>query len=114
MISVSKLNLEKEELAAVAKVLKSGHAVQGERVADFETAFAKFIGTKYAVAVSSGTSALHLSLLALGIGKGDEVITTPFSFIASANAILYVGAKPVFVDIDSQTYNIDPKLIEDN
>lgn len=112
MITISKLNLEIEELAAVAKVLKSGHVVQGEKVAEFENAFARYIGTKYAVAVSSGTSALHLSLRALGIGKGDEVITTPFSFIASANAILYTGAKPVFVDIDNQTFNIDPKLIE--
>jgi perosamine synthetase len=112
MISISKLNLGKDELAAVSKVLKSGNVVQGKKVAEFETAFAKYIGTKYAVAVSNGTCALHLSLLALGIGKGDEVITTPFSFIASANAILYVGAKPVFVDIDNQTFNINPKLIE--
>jgi dTDP-4-amino-4,6-dideoxygalactose transaminase len=112
MIAISKLKLGKEELVAVAKVLKSGQAVQGKKVAEFETAFAKYIGTKYAVAVSSGTAALHLSLLALGVGKGDEIITTPFSFIASANAILYVGAKPVFVDIDASTFNIDPELIE--
>jgi dTDP-4-amino-4,6-dideoxygalactose transaminase len=112
MIAISKLELGKEELLAVSKVIKSGNLTQGKKVAEFEQAFAKFIGAKYAVAVSSGTSALYLSLLALGIGKGDEVITTPFSFIASSNAILYTGAKPVFVDIDEKTFNIDTKLIE--
>jgi perosamine synthetase len=112
MITISKLNLGKEELSAIVKVIKSGNVVQGKRVAEFEQAFAKFIGTKYAVAVSSGTAALYLSLLSLDIGKGDEVITTPFSFIASTNAILYTGAKPVFVDIDEQTFNINPKFIE--
>jgi dTDP-4-amino-4,6-dideoxygalactose transaminase len=112
MISISKLELGKEELLAVEKVIKSGNLTQGKKVAELEQAFAKFIGVKYAVAVSSGTSALYLSLLVLGIGKGDEVITTPFSFIASANAILYTGAKPVFVDIDEKTFNINQKLIE--
>lgn len=113
MISISKLNLGKQELSAISKVIKSGNLTQGKKVTEFEQAFAKYIGTKYAVAVSSGTAALYLSLLALGVGKGDEVITTPFSFIASANAILYTGAKPVFVDIDEKTFNINPKLIED-
>jgi len=112
MITVSKLSLGKEELSAISKVIKSGQMTQGKKVAEFEQAFSKYIGTKYAVAVSSGTAALHLSLLALGIKEGDEVITTPFSFIASANAILYTGAKPVFVDIDEQTFNINPRLIE--
>jgi dTDP-4-amino-4,6-dideoxygalactose transaminase len=112
MITVSKLSLGKKELSAISKVIKSGQMTQGKKVAEFEQAFAKYIGTKYAVAVSSGTAALYLSLISLGIGKGDEVITTPFSFIASANAILYTGAKPIFVDIDEQTFNINPKLIE--
>jgi perosamine synthetase len=112
MITISKVKFGKEELSAIAKVVKSGRLVQGEKVIEFEEAFSKYIGSKYAVAVSSGTNALFSSLLALGIGKGDEVITTPFSFIASSNAILYTGAKPVFVDIDEKTFNINPKLIE--
>lgn len=94
------------------KILSSGSLAQGKLVEQFEHAFAGYIGTGYAVAVSSGTSALHLSLLAHGIGKGDEVITTPFSFIASANAIVYCGAKPVFSDIDPLSFNLDPNLIE--
>src|ERR1051325_11010852 len=85
--------------------------VQGPRVAALEEAFAKVVGTKHAVATSSGTTALHLALLAHGIGPGDEVITTPFTFIASANCILYVGARPVFVDVDPETFNIDPQAI---
>jgi perosamine synthetase len=84
----------------------------GPKIREFEKMFAKKIGTKYACAVSSGTAGLHLALLASGIGKGDEVITAPFSFVASANCILYVGAKPVFVDVDPDTYNIDPNKIE--
>lgn len=97
--------------AAVMDVLNSGVLAQGPRVAEFEDAFASYIGTRHAIAVSSGTTALHLALLAAGVGPGDEVITTPFSFIATANAILYCGAKPVFVDIEEGTFNIDPCLI---
>jgi dTDP-4-amino-4,6-dideoxygalactose transaminase len=85
---------------------------QGPRVGAFEEAFAQMCGTAYAVATSSGTTALHTALLAHHIGPGDEVITTPFTFIASANSILFVGAKPVFVDIDPDTFNIHPDLIE--
>lgn len=95
------------------KVLKSGHLVQGEKVENFERAFADYCGVKHAIATSSGTTALHLSLLSCGIAPGNEIITTSFSFIASTNAILYVGAKPVFVDIDQQTFNINPDLIEE-
>src|SRR3989338_9071554 len=94
------------------EVLNSGVLSLGKKQELFEKKFAKFVGTKYACAVSSGTAGLHLAMIASGIGPGDEVITTPFSFVASANAILYVGAKPVFVDIDPVTYNMDPVKIE--
>jgi perosamine synthetase len=100
-----------DEVQAVADVLRSGRLVQGPRVASFEDGFASYVGTKHAVAVNSGTAALHVALLAAGVGAGDEVITTPFSFIATANSILYCNAKPVFVDIDEMTFNIDASLI---
>lgn len=102
---------KKEELAVLA-VLRSGELSLGPKYKEFEKKFAKKIGAKYACAVSSGTAGLHLVMLSCGIGSGDEVITTPFSFVASANCILYVGAKPVFVDINPTTYNIDPTKIE--
>jgi len=111
MIPVSKPLLGKKEKEAVWRVLESGILAQGPRVAEFEKRFAEYIRVKYAVATSSGTTALHLALLAHGIKKGDEVITTPFTFIASSNAILYCGAKPVFVDI-GEDFNINPDLIE--
>jgi perosamine synthetase len=101
-----------EEKQAVLAVLESGQLSQGPVVADFEDRFAAWTGTKHAVAVSSGTAGLHLALLAHGIGPGDEVITAPFTFIASANAALFVGARPVFVDVDQATFNIDPGLVE--
>lgn len=102
-----------EEIKEVVEVLKSGFIAQGPKVAEFEEKFADFVGAKYAIATSSGTTALHVALLACGIGKGDEVITTPFSFAATGNSILYTGAKPVFVDIDKKTFNIDPNKIEE-
>lgn len=104
--------IAKEEEDAVLKVLRSGILSIGPKIKEFEKNFAKKIGTKYACAVSSGTAGLHLSMIAAGISKGDEVITTPFSFVASANSIQYVGARPMFVDIDPLTYNIDPDKIE--
>ena len=107
---IAKPNLRGKEEQYVLKVLHSGILSIGPFVEKFEQAFAKEIGTRYACAVSSGTTGLHLALVATGIGQGDEVITSPFSFIASSNAILNVGAKPVFVDIDPKTYNIDPNL----
>ena len=97
---------------AVMSVLESGRLIQGQKVMDFENALADYLGCKHVIAVSSGTAALHLAFLALGVGPGDEVITTPFSFASSANAIFYCGATPVFVDIDPKTFNIDPVLIE--
>lgn len=106
-------SLGKEEENAVTKILRSGNLAQGEYVNLFEEKFTEYIGVKHAVATSSGTTALHLTLLALGITRGDEVITTPFSFIASANSILFTGAKPVFVDIDEKTFNLCPELIEE-
>lgn len=102
----------KKEERYVLQALRSGILSIGPFVEKFEKLFAKTVGTKHACAVSSGTAGLHLGLIAAGVGKGDEVITSPFSFVASANAILYVGAKPVFIDIDPLTYNIDPKKIE--
>jgi dTDP-4-amino-4,6-dideoxygalactose transaminase len=102
-----------EEKRAVIEVLESGQLAQGEKVAEFEDRFAAFCGVKYAIATSSGTTALHTALLAHGIGPGDEVITTPFTFIASANSILFTGARPVFVDIKPETFNIDPNKLEE-
>lgn len=97
-----------EEKRAVMDVLSSGNLAQGEKVEKFEKEFARFIGVKHCIAVNSGTAALHLALLALGIKSGDEVITTSFSFIASANCALFCGACPVFSDIDPRTFNISP------
>jgi dTDP-4-amino-4,6-dideoxygalactose transaminase len=112
MIPIAKPIISDEEVEEVVKVLRSGFIAQGPKVAEFEKKFAKYVGVKHAVASSSGTTALHLALLAAGIGTGDEVITTPFTFAATGNSILYVGAKPVFVDIDYDTYNIDSSKIE--
>jgi len=113
MIPIAKPFIGDEEIKEVESVLRSGFIAQGPKVAEFEEKFANYIGTRHAIATSSGTTALHVALLCAGIGKDDEVITTPFSFAATANTILYVGAKPVFVDIDPKTYNINPELIEE-
>ena len=112
MINIAKPQIGPEEKQAVWEVLDSGMIAQGARVKAFEEGFAQLCGVKFAVATTSGTTALHVALLAAGIGQGDEVITSPFTFIASANSILFTGARPVFVDIDPLTYNIDPSLIE--
>jgi perosamine synthetase len=106
--------VSKEERSAVSKVLKSRILSRGTEVDKFEREFAKFVGKKYAVAVNSGTSALQMLIRALGWKAGDEVITTPFSYVASANALLLEGVKPIFVDIDPDTLNIDPVKIEKN
>ena len=111
-IPIAKPQMGEEEKAAVIAVLESGMLAQGKRVAEFEVRFAEMCGVRHAVAVASGTAALWLTLLAHDIGPGDEVITTPFSFIASANCILYVGARPVFVDIEPDTCLIDADAVE--
>jgi perosamine synthetase len=112
MIPISRPLISEAEKKAVLEVLDSGMLVQGVQVARLEERFAEVCGTRHAVATSSGTTALHIALLAHGIGTGDEVITTSFTFIATVNAILFVGARPVFVDIEAETFNINPVLIE--
>ena len=111
-IKISKPILGEEEKKAVIDVLDSGQLSQGEKVRQLEELFAQYIGTKYAIALNSGTAALHLALIANGIGEGDEVITSPFSFVASASTILMSKAKPIFVDIEEHSFNINPYLIE--
>ncbi len=111
-IPLSNPDITEKEQKAVLEVLKTSSLSLGKKYLEFEKITAKFAGVKYAVAVNSGTSGLHLIIRALGISEGDEVITTPFSFISSANSILYEGAKPVFVDIKSDTFNINPELVE--
>ena len=112
-ISYGQHELDDSDIQAVVDVLKNAQITQGQIVEDFGQALADYAGAKYGVAVSSGTAALHISVAALGIGSGDEVITTPMTFCATANAALYQGAKVSFVDIDEKTLNIDPNLIEE-
>ena len=112
MIPISAPQIDEESLKAVMDVLKSGSLAQGKKVEEFEEVFASYIGARYAIATNNGTTALHTAFLAAGISKGDEVITTPFSFIASANAALFCEAKPVFADIDPDTFNVSPDEVE--
>ena len=112
MINIAAPVIESEEIDAVNRVLRSGTIAQGPVVSELEIAFAKYCGTKYAVAVNSGTAAIHAALYAAGVGFGDEVITTPFSFIATVNPILMQGAVPVFVDIKADSFTLDPDKIE--
>lgn len=112
MIYIAAPSIEQEEILAVNDVLKSGMLAQGPKTAELEEEFARYCGTKYALAVSSGTAAIHAALFAAGVRAGDEVITTPFSFIATVNPIIMLGAKPVFVDIDEDTFNLDISQIE--
>src|ERR1700674_961170 len=107
MIPIASPQIGEEERQAVLAVLDSGQLAQGPVVEDFEQAFARWCGVGNAVAVATGTAALHLLLLAHGVKQGDEVITTAFTFVSSANAALFVGAKPVFVDIETETFNVD-------
>ena len=105
-------SIKTEISAAIQNVLESGQFVLGQEVENFEKEFAAYCRTNHAVGVNSGTSALHLALLAAGVGPGDEVITVPFTFVATTAAVIYAGARPVFVDIDPETFNMDPNQIE--
>ncbi|MBN9391116.1 MAG: DegT/DnrJ/EryC1/StrS family aminotransferase [Chloroflexi bacterium] len=112
-IPIARPFIGQEEQEAVLRVMASGQLAQGREVAAFEEEFARACGVAYAIAVANGTTALHLALLANGVGPGDEVITTSFSFIATGNAILFTGARPVFVDIEEASFNLDPELVEE-
>jgi len=111
-IHLSRPDITQREIDAVCEVLRTPNLSLGPKVGEFEQAFAEYIGRKRAISINSGTSGLFLCMLALGIGPGDEVITTPFTFIATVNSVLMVGAKPVLVDIDPDSMNIDPAKIE--
>lgn len=111
MIPYGKQTIEQDDIQAVGDVLKSDFLTTGPKIAEFEQTVADYVGAKYAVAISNGTSALHAACFATGIGPGDEVITTPLTFAASANCVLYCGGTPVFADVDPKTYNIDPEDI---
>jgi dTDP-4-amino-4,6-dideoxygalactose transaminase len=112
LIPITKPAVGPEEAAAASEAVLSGWLSQGQRVVRFEEAVAVYVGARHAIATTNCTTALHLALIAAGIGPGDEVICPSFTFIATANSILHAGARPVFVDIDPQTYNIDVRLIE--
>jgi len=112
LIPLAQPVLGQEEERAVVEVLRSGQLSLGPRLAEFERLFAARVGAPLASALSSGTAGLHLALRAVGVGEGDEVITSSFSFVASANAVLYERARPVFVDIDPVTLNLDPRAVE--
>jgi perosamine synthetase len=109
VIPLARPVLGEAEERAVLEVLRSGQLSLGPRVPAFEQAFAGRLGVAHASAVSSGTAGLHLALRAVGVGEGDEVVTSPLSFVASANAAVYEGARPVFADIDPVTLNLDPQ-----
>lgn len=111
-IPYGRQSIDDADIEAVVKVLKSDYLTTGPAVEAFEKKVADYVGAKYAVAVSNGTAALHVACLAAGIGEGDEVITTPITFAASANCVLYCGGTPVFADIDPDTYNISPEELE--
>jgi perosamine synthetase len=111
-IPLARPNITQAEIDAVVAVLQTPQLSLGPKVAEFEADFARFCGTRHAIACANGTAGLHLIVRAMGIGEGDEVITTPFSFVASANCVLMEDGKPVFVDIEADTWNIDPRRIE--
>ena len=112
-IPLTRPYFDEEEIEEIREVLESGWVSQGPKTKEFEDAFAKYVGAKYAVAVTNCTAALHLSLLGIGIEKGDEVLVADFTHPATGHSVLYCGAKPVFIDVDLRTYNIDPDLIEE-
>lgn len=112
LLPYGRQTLDDDDVAAVADVLRSDWLTTGPRVEEFEQAFAVFVGTEHAIAVSNGTAALHAAMFALGIGPGDEIIVTPMTFAASANCVLYQGGTPVFADVDPRTLLIDPAQVE--
>lgn len=111
-IPISKPNVGEREIAAISEVIRSGMIAQGPKVQEFERRFAEYHGVKHAIASTNGTTALQMAMLANGIGAGDEVIIPSFSFFATASSILFTGAKPVFADIDPETFNLDPAAAE--
>lgn len=113
MIPIAKPNIGKEEEEAVLEVLRSGMLARGPKTKEFEASFGRYIGTEHAISTSSGTTALHIALLANGIGKDDEVLIPPVTFFATASTVLFCGAKPVFVDIDPDTFNMDVAKVEE-
>ena len=112
MIPYGRQTIEEDDIQIVVDVLRSDYLTTGPKVAEFEKLVADYVGAKYAVAISNDTAALHAACHAAGIGPGDEVITTPITFAASSNCVLYCGGTPVFADVDSKTYNIDPEDIK--
>lgn len=112
LLSYGQQWIGEEDIEAVVETLRSPMLTQGPMIEEFEKKISEYVGVKYAVAFCNGTAALHAAYYAAGITSGDEVITTPITFVATANSALYLGAKPVFADIDNQTYNLDPKKVE--
>ena len=112
-ISYGRQNISEDDIQAVVKVLKSDYLTQGPKVKEFEEKFAGYVGARYAVVVSNGTAALHISNMAMGVKNGDKVITTPITFVASANSVLYCGGEIDFVDIDKDTYLMDLDKLEE-
>ncbi|MCE7741488.1 MAG: DegT/DnrJ/EryC1/StrS family aminotransferase, partial [Candidatus Heimdallarchaeota archaeon] len=113
MIPVVDVDIKERELEAVKDVVKSKFLIEGKNIKMFEEKFSNFTGAKFSTVAVNGTSALHLAMVALDVGPKDEVITTPYTFVASSNAILFSGAIPIFSDIDKETFNIDPEKIEE-
>lgn len=113
MINIAKPIISDEEIEAVTEVLKSGMLAQGSKVEQFQNEFSDYVEAKHGIATSSGTTALHTALVAAGVEKGDEVITTPFTFAATSNSILYSNATPIYSDINPKTFNLDPEKIEE-
>lgn len=111
-IPYGRQTIEEDDIQAVVEVLKSDYLTTGPKISEFESKVCEYTGAKHAVAISNGTAALHAACFAAGIGVGDEVITTPITFVASANCVLYCGGTPVFADVDPKTYNIDPDDIK--
>src|SRR5579862_4199532 len=111
LLPYGKQSIDEDDIAAVVETLRSDWLTTGPRVREFEEAFAAWVGARYAVSFSSGTAALHGAAFAAGIGTGDEVITSPLTFAATANCVLYQGGKPVFADVREDTLNIDPECV---